>query len=213
MKNTKAFVTDEQQGEHKRTLKQLLVEYPENKLCADCHGRQPTWASVNLGVFVCLTCSGIHRSLGVHISQVRSTTLDTWTPEQVDFFVKTRGNGASRLFWEARLPHHFVRPTGMNALELKRFIVDKYVNRKYVPAEMASRLSGLHGSEFEQIYKNMLLQGLECARNEPVAAPSPGMGGDLLLIDIEDSPAQQEEMSSRKEDDIWGDVEWVDDGR
>lgn len=217
--NTKASVTDEQQGEHKRTLKQLLVEYPENKLCADCHGRQPTWASVNLGVFVCLTCSGIHRSLGVHISQVRSTTLDTWTPEQVAFFVTTQGNGASRLFWEARLPHHFVRPTGMNALELKRFIVDKYVNRKYMPAEMASRLGGLHGTEFEQVYKNILLQWTGHGKTEVGGASStaPAQSGsqntrdeDLLLIDIEE---EEHGGATPNEDDIWGDVEWVSDVR
>ena len=33
--------------------------------------RAPRWASVNLGIFVCIQCSGIHRSLGVHISKVQ----------------------------------------------------------------------------------------------------------------------------------------------
>lgn len=32
--------------------------------------RGPRWASVNLGIFICMQCSGIHRSLGVHISKV-----------------------------------------------------------------------------------------------------------------------------------------------
>ena len=36
------------------------------------------WASVSLGVLVCLQCSGHHRSLGVHISRVRSLQLDVW---------------------------------------------------------------------------------------------------------------------------------------
>lgn len=202
MMNSKASVTGEQQGEHKRALKRLLVDYPENKQCADCHGRQPTWASVNLGVFVCLTCSGIHRSLGVHISQVRSTTLDTWTPEQVEFFVSTGGNGASRAFWEAGLPHHFVRPNGMDALELKRFIVDKYVNRKYLPAEMASTVARLHGSEFEKWYKNLLLKNKAV---ENVVAPA--ASNDLLLIDID------EVKENTVDDDIWGDVDWVGDAR
>ncbi len=35
-----------------------------NKYCADCHDKNPKWASVNLGVIVCLKCSGGHRKLG-----------------------------------------------------------------------------------------------------------------------------------------------------
>jgi len=49
-----------------------------NPTCADCGNADPTWASINLGVMVCIQCSGIHRSLGVHISKVRSVDLDQW---------------------------------------------------------------------------------------------------------------------------------------
>src|SRR5271163_4973829 len=41
----------------------------------------PDWASINLGILVCKECSGVHRSLGTHISKVRSLTLDKWAPE------------------------------------------------------------------------------------------------------------------------------------
>ena len=37
--------------------------------------RGPRWASVNLGIFICMQCSGIHRSLGVHISKVYFSIL------------------------------------------------------------------------------------------------------------------------------------------
>ena len=43
----------------------------------------PLWASINNGVFVCLSCSGLHRGLGVQMSQVRSLTLDSWTERQL----------------------------------------------------------------------------------------------------------------------------------
>jgi len=84
MSNAKNHVTPAQHAAHKKILSGLLKE-ESNKVCADCKSRGPRWASVNLGVFICLECAGVHRSMGVHISQVRSTDMDTWLPEQVAF--------------------------------------------------------------------------------------------------------------------------------
>ncbi|EFJ51388.1 hypothetical protein VOLCADRAFT_57146, partial [Volvox carteri f. nagariensis] len=123
--NSKRTVTDEQNERHKRLLANILRE-EGNKSCADCKTRNPTWASVNLGVFVCLTCSGIHRSLGVHISQVRSCNLDTWLPKQVEF-CRIMGNVKGNRYWEARLPKDFRRPPSGNPNpELSAFIRAKY---------------------------------------------------------------------------------------
>ena len=44
---------------------------PENQTCADCPTKGPRWASWNLGCFICIRCSGIHRSIGVHITKVQ----------------------------------------------------------------------------------------------------------------------------------------------
>mmetsp|Transcript_46561 Transcript_46561/g.101073 ORF Transcript_46561/g.101073 Transcript_46561/m.101073 type:complete len:224 (+) Transcript_46561:56-727(+) len=53
----------------------------ENPLCADCGAPQAVWVSINVGVTVCIECCGAHRSLGTHVSQIRSVTLDDWTVE------------------------------------------------------------------------------------------------------------------------------------
>ena len=53
-----------------------LRTVPGNHVCADCGAGDPDWASLNLGILLCIECSGVHRQLGVHISKVRSCTLD-----------------------------------------------------------------------------------------------------------------------------------------
>lgn len=44
-----------------------------NAQCCDCREPAPEWASINLGVTLCIQCSGIHRSL-------RSPGSQAWAP-------------------------------------------------------------------------------------------------------------------------------------
>lgn len=75
-----------------------------NDKCADCGAPEPDWASLNLGVLVCIECSGVHRNLGVHISKVRSLTLDfrVWEPSVITLF-QSLGNTFANSVWEELL--------------------------------------------------------------------------------------------------------------
>ncbi|XWS69500.1 hypothetical protein CRYUN_Cryun04dG0184400 [Craigia yunnanensis] len=78
----------DQMGNRAEPVSAVLREIPGNDVCAECSAPEPDWASLNLGILLCIECSGVHRNLGVHISKVRSLTLDVkvWEPSIVELF-------------------------------------------------------------------------------------------------------------------------------
>jgi len=116
-------------------LLQLLREADQgNCWCADCgSGTKTEWVSINLAIIVCIECSGIHRSLGTHISKVRSLTLDikSFTTDIVELLLLV-GNRVSNMVWEARLDQS-IKPSPQATRDQRlKFITAKYVDRAFV---------------------------------------------------------------------------------
>ncbi|KAI7746610.1 hypothetical protein M8C21_029414 [Ambrosia artemisiifolia] len=124
----------------------ILREIPGNDLCAECSAPEPDWASLNLGILMCIECSGVHRNLGVHISKVRSINLDVkvWEPTVMDLF-RNLGNTYCNSIWENPL-HTNSSEDGSNALAVNKPSPgdanqqrEKYIIAKYVEKQLITR--------------------------------------------------------------------------
>ncbi|PPS07629.1 hypothetical protein GOBAR_AA13002 [Gossypium barbadense] len=103
-----------------------LLNQSDNRTCADCGAPDPKWASANIGVFLCLKCCGVHRSLGTHISKVLSVALDEWSDEEIDAMIEVGGNSSANSIYEAYIPEGYTKP-GPNASNDER---RKFINKE-----------------------------------------------------------------------------------
>ncbi|XP_037534275.1 BAR_ACAPs and ArfGap_ACAP domain-containing protein [Nematolebias whitei] len=121
---------------------------PGNQRCCDCGEEEPRWASINLGVTLCIECSGIHRSLGVHLSKVRSLTLDSWEAEQLKLLC-VLGNDVTNRIYEAQCSEEGrtkPEPDSPRA-EKEAWIRGKYVEKSFVQRSADPPVSGRHKDE------------------------------------------------------------------
>ncbi|XP_038118795.1 ARF GTPase-activating protein GIT2 [Culex quinquefasciatus] len=122
-----------------RSSKSRNQQQQQPEVCGDCGSSDPSWASINRGILLCADCCSVHRSLGRHISQVKSLRQGSWSPSVLAFVNQLNGHGANSV-WEHLLldsvaPKNLKRKPGpKDALHPAKadFIRAKHVNLSYV---------------------------------------------------------------------------------
>ncbi|KAG9442319.1 hypothetical protein H6P81_018173 [Aristolochia fimbriata] len=130
---------DDSQRKAPDNVSRVLRAVHGNNICAECSSPEPEWASLNLGILMCIECSGVHRNLGVHISKVRSLTLDVkvWEPPILDLF-RVLGNAFCNSVWEELLEVQDQGEDESNTLSVAKpgpkdafSTKEKYIHSKY----------------------------------------------------------------------------------
>ncbi|KAI9093787.1 hypothetical protein DFS34DRAFT_630350 [Phlyctochytrium arcticum] len=150
-------------------LMKKVLAVPGNDRCADCGSQDDVeWVSCNLGIILCITCSGIHRGLGRHVSKMKSLGLDRWDQESGDILLEL-GNEKVNAIYEGkpRLDGTLdsVKPSPSSDRAAKqKYCVAKYANKEYLLGAAAD--PELHGVPLQSALVRAMRAGdiLMCLR-------------------------------------------------
>uniref|UniRef100_A0A673K6F8 Arf-GAP with coiled-coil, ANK repeat and PH domain-containing protein n=1 Tax=Sinocyclocheilus rhinocerous TaxID=307959 RepID=A0A673K6F8_9TELE len=189
------------------SILQRVQSLPGNEICCDCGQADPRWASINLGILLCIECSGIHRSLGVHCSKVRSLTLDTWEPELMKLMCEIGNTVINQIYEGACEEQRLKKPGPSSSRSVCEDVLLWYISLLCVyplhhlpclcfiaECEDSDESSGEVDIEQEasdpedgrELDPNALLHKASRARNLPVMAEALAQGADINSVSEED---------------------------
>uniref|UniRef100_A0A8C9YV86 Arf-GAP with coiled-coil, ANK repeat and PH domain-containing protein n=1 Tax=Sander lucioperca TaxID=283035 RepID=A0A8C9YV86_SANLU len=187
------------------SILQRIQCLPGNQQCCDCGQADPRWASINLGILLCIECSGIHRSLGVHCSKVRSLTLDSWEPELLKLMCELGNSVINHIYEGSYQEQGLKKPLPSSSRQEKEaWIKAKYVEKKFLKKLGSTEIliNGERKSErrwsaeaepetsdpedMRDLHPGALLCKASKARNLPIMAEALAHGADVNLVNDED---------------------------
>ncbi|CAH8547065.1 unnamed protein product [Schistosoma rodhaini] len=176
----------------------LLWREPDlagNRYCSDCSVGDARWASINLGVTLCTLCAAVHRSLGVHISKVRSLTLDNWQPELLHVMLNLGNKPVNRILesnWQ-RYASEFPRLSSDTPFEQRKaWIEAKWVRFKFARPSLPFEEKVSDSTEavqwIKQLYDNWQEACAQIRQDFPELIYHPKSSSSLSSICMSSSP-------------------------
>ncbi|CAH1646314.1 unnamed protein product [Spodoptera littoralis] len=146
------------------------------EVCADCGASDPSWASINRGLLLCAECCSVHRSMGRHISHVKSLRQGSWPPSLLAMVQALTAQNVNCI-WEHSLldtsaPKHLrKKPQPKDPLHpvKSEFILAKHLRLAYVlrarrdepPSELGRQLHSAVRSSSLDTAMRLLAQGAD----------------------------------------------------
>ncbi|NXL65430.1 ASAP1 protein, partial [Chordeiles acutipennis] len=173
------------QQELTQAIIQEVRGMPGNRECCDCSAPDPTWLSINLGILICIECSGIHREMGVHLSRIQSLSLDKLATSEL-LLARNISNSGFNSIMEANLPSFSLKPTVHSDMAFrKKFIISKYVEKKYAKRQPAAPCSSLpEAVKDKDIFSLLQAYAENVDLSEPVLAPLQEPGETILHLAV-----------------------------
>ncbi|CAB1437564.1 unnamed protein product [Pleuronectes platessa] len=168
------------QNSKEEALTQACKRMSGNDGCCDCGAPGPTWLSTNLGVVICIECSGIHREMGVHYSRIQSLDLDVLGTSEL-LLAKNVGNASFNEIMEADLSEQGVtKPDPSSDMQTRK----DYITAKYTEKRFARRLCADAESRLQALY--------EAVRNRDILSLLQVYAEGVDLMDATPQPNEHE---------------------